>query len=352
MKILFVGESWQGSSARSLREALARRNDVTVFELDVATFMPAATGLALRLANRVLAPLQRAELERAVLSAASRVQPDCILIYKGGQFGEEFIRRLSNYAGLVVNVFPDCSPHSHGDRLAKALGAYDLVISTKPFHPALWRSAYGYANPCVFVPHGYDPLLHLREDRPGPADIDVALVASGRAEYHVLIRDLAARLSGDDLRVVIAGPGWAGRAGPLPEGWTTPGPRHGMDYIALIRRARIVIAPVQRRVVVKGLTAPGDEDSTRTYELAAAGCFFIHRRTDFMPSVFDPCTEVPLYDDADDLARQIRHYLAHGEERRAMAEAAHARAVPAYALDRRAAEIVAHLEAGLRNLSP
>jgi hypothetical protein len=38
----------------------------------------------------------------------------------------------------LVNIYPDLSPPAHGEQHKKAVGQYDLVISKKPFHPAIW----------------------------------------------------------------------------------------------------------------------------------------------------------------------------------------------------------------------
>lgn len=347
MRILFVGEGWRGSSARALRDALTRRSDVELADIDVDRFTPPASGLPARLWSRLAWPLRARILRRAVVGATGAFAPDCILIYKGGPFSARFLTRLKRRGRPVVNILPDCSPQAHGQTLAKAMGAYDLVISTKPFHPAAWRSTYGYANRCVFVAHGYDPAVHLRDAPPERFDFDVAIVASGRPEYHELMRGLAAQPGSHGLKVLICGPGWTRLRSRLPGSWVLTGGGYGDAYGAAIRAARIVLSPVQRHIRAKGQAQPGDEDSTRSYEIPAAFGFMIHRRTPFIASVYDPDTEVPLYDGPEDLARLIHHYLARDDRRRAMAAAAHARAVPAYAVDSRAAEIVTHLTAAI-----
>ena len=40
MKLLFVGETWQGAQARSLREALTRRDDITIADVSLGHLMP------------------------------------------------------------------------------------------------------------------------------------------------------------------------------------------------------------------------------------------------------------------------------------------------------------------------
>jgi len=104
---------------------------------------------------------------------------------------------------------------------------------------------------------------------------------------------------------------------------------------------------VQRTLVVDGICHPGDEDSIRTYELAAAGCFFLHQRTDYVRTVYDERCEVPFWGDARELAALVRHYLPLEDVCRSMAAAAQARAVPGYSIDSRALDVVNHIQQSL-----
>lgn len=153
------------------------------------------------------------------------------------------------------------------------------------------------------------------------------------------MRQVASLLKQDQLRVAIAGNGWAERAGEFPEEWVFAGEILGAGYARWAQRSKILIAPVNRDVVVNGQRQPGDEDTTRTYELAAANCFFIHRRTDYVQTVYEEETEVPFFDNAEELVKLIRHFIPKDELRFKMASAAHSRAVPAYSIDKRAERI-------------
>jgi glycosyltransferase involved in cell wall biosynthesis len=343
-RILFVGESWQGSSARSLREALATLPAVEIADIGEDHFIPRYRRLPLRLANRLLFPLQRRELKGAILHALGGFHPDAVLIYKGFAVNSDLVQELRQLGYPLVNVFPDCSPHAYGKTLKQAIGAYDLVISTKPFHPRLWGSVYGYTNPCVCVPHGYDPEVHFWPEPPQSSLYDLALCATWRPEYHRLMQSLGQALGDDRISVAIAGSGWEAQRSLLPAHWQYVGPRTGRAYGDFLRQAKIALAPVHREVVIHGVRQPGDEDTTRTYELAAAYCFFLHQRTDFVSTLYDGQTEVPLWNDAADLADLIRRWLPDEAGRRAMAARAHARAVPAYSIPQRAASVLQEIK--------
>jgi hypothetical protein len=339
LRILFVGESWAGSCARSLKEALNRCDAVVLDEVNEDLFIPKPRVRWLRAVNRLLGPSYRRELERQVRYRLEKFEPAVLMVYKGNHLAETFVRQCSSEGFLTVNIYPDCSPHAHGSSHRNCVGAYDLVISTKPFHKGLWQAAYGYENECLFVPQGYDPILHLTPRPPSAPRFDVVMVATWRREYAQLLGRLASLLTGKGVTVSIGGNGWAEHRSEFPADWVFAGELQGRAYVDWLRQGRISLAPLTREVVIGGTRQPGDEDTTRTYELAAAHCFFIHQRAPFVQSLYDERAEVPMFDSAEELAQKILHYLPREHERSAMAAAAHRRAVPAYSLDCRAREI-------------
>lgn len=345
IRILFVGETWRGSSARSMREALELQSGVVLDDVGEDHYLPKHRSKALRGFNRLLRTWQVDDLEQEILAKLKAARPDVLMVYKGNGVRADLVRRVKREGIATVNIFPDFSPHAFGVALREAIGEYDLVVSTKPFHPPGWSAIYGYANRCVCVPHGYDPAVHYW-DRPAERQsIDVVIAASWRPQYHAIVQALAREPSISSLKVGLAGAGWKERADEFPVAWELAGPLYGRAYGEWLRRGKIAIAPVHRDVVVNGVRQPGDEDTTRTYELAASHCFFLHRRTGYVQTVYDERTEVPMWDSPQELVSLIKHYLPRADERQAMARAAHARAVPAYSIPGRAAQVLAHVAA-------
>lgn len=342
--IVFVGDGWQGASDRSLREALLLLPGVGIRDIGRDHYMPSYRGRALRLINRILRPLQVAELESAIRRTIAGKPPDIVLVYKGVGLRAAFIQELKAHGMPVVNVFPDHSPNAYDRELQEALGCYNLVISTKPHHPKLWQSLYGYQNTCVHIPHGYDPKVHYWADPPVESTFDVALCASGRLEYYRLMTALAEQLGDEPISVAIAGSGWREQRTQFPAGWHIQEGIGGPGYGEFLRSARIVIAPVNSDVVVNGQRQPGDEDTTRSYELAAMHCFFVHQRTPYITTVYDEHNEVPCWGDAEELAALIRRWLPDAVGRRDYAYRAHTRAVPAYSIPERAKSVLAALQ--------
>lgn len=345
LSILFVGEAWRGSSARSLCDGLVESGRVCVDDIAADLYLPSQhRSLTLRAANRVLRPLHTAELIHALKSRLKELRPDVLIVYKGAGVSTKILELAHEYGIFAVNIFPDYSPHAFGRSLQQVIGQYDLVISTKPFHPDQWKSTYGYHNPCLFVPHGYDTRIHLWNEPAPTSKYDVVLASNWRPEYHEVMTTLAQEICDLPVHVAIAGSGWSERRRDFPTHWDIFGPVFGRAYGKWLRQGKIVIAPVHTRVCVDGVMQPGDEDTTRTYELAAAYCFFLHKRTRYVETIYDEHTEVPMWDTPQELARLILRYLRAPKVREQMAAAAHLRAVPQYSITSRAALVIGTVE--------
>ena len=347
VKILFVGDTWQGSTARSMREALTALPDVAMQEISEDHYFHGGTALRVRVTNRLLRPWNLVRLRRAIMARIGSQRPDVLMVYKGHGVSAAAVRAAKQAGVFTVNVFPDYSPHAYGAQLKAAMGEYDLVVSTKPFHPEGWKAIYAYNNRCVFVPHGYDPEVHLWTTPSTDHDFDLLLAATWRQQYQDVMQGLSEALAGRSLRVGIIGSGWTERRKALPQDWHVAPALTGRAYGQWLRRGRIVIAPVHREVIVDGVRQPGDEDTIRTYELAAMSCFFLHRRTPYVQTLYDERTEVPMWDSAEELAALVVRYLPLEEERREMAARAHARAVPVHSFPNRARQVLEHVTAGL-----
>ena len=347
VKILFVGDTWQGSTARSMREALTTVDGVSLQGIAEDRYFPGGPSLIARARNRLLGPVQQRGLHRAIVAGLASHNAQVLMVYKGHSVPASTIQAVRDKGVLTVNVFPDYSPHAYGEQLKEAMGEYDLVVSTKPFHPEGWRSIYHYSNRCVFVAHGYDPSVHLWPAPSVEHDFDVLLAATWRQQYQDVMLGMAKILAGLPLRVGIIGSGWLERRRQLPEDWLVAPAVTGRAYGEWLRRGRIVVAPVHREVIIDGVRQPGDEDTIRTYELAAMNCFFVHRRTPYVQTLYDERTEVPMWDDAAELAALVTRYLPLERQRGEMAARAHARAVPVHSFPNRAMEVLAHVKASL-----
>lgn len=345
MKLLYAGHFGSGLSGRSMKDAFGRMKRVDLEEFDLDNYVPVGRSFRTRLVYKFIREWQMADLRKMLIERARYVKPDAIITTKGSALDVPTIRTLQKEIAPVFNRWPDASPHAHGPMIREAVGEYDAVFSTKRHHPEMWTSGYGYTNPCYHVAHGYCADLHLYDEDPDPEqqDYDVVMIASGRALYYEVMKEFAGALGGRKIKVALGGSGWDKFPGGLPDGFENIGARFGRAYTDWLRRGKIVIAPVTTEVVVDGKPTRGDEVTARTYQCPAARVFFIHTRTDEAQDMYDEDREVPMFSDGKELAEKVLHYLDHPEERTQLAAAAHARAVPAFSHDARAAEIHEHL---------
>src|SRR3981081_2686459 len=112
MRILFVGESWLGSCARSLKEALTRQPGVDLDEVNEDLFFPKHQAKWVRSINRLLRGAYKRELERQAL--------DLILssLINGSRCTRECSRGCVGW-GLVSSTF---IPSPRPTRMANNIG--------------------------------------------------------------------------------------------------------------------------------------------------------------------------------------------------------------------------------------
>ena len=171
------------------------------------------------------------------------------------------------------------------------------------------------------------------------------MIATWRAEYAKLVRDLTSALSESKISIVVTGGGWKEHRLEFDGRVEARGPITGRGYVELLRSSKIVIAPMTMQpTLLHSIAVPPEQETTRTFQLAAAHCFFVHQRTDRIAQLYDESNEVPQWSDAGELAGIIRTYLPQAAERTRLAANAHRRAVPAYSYDARASELVAALK--------
>jgi spore maturation protein CgeB len=192
----------------------------------------------------------------------------------------------------------------------------------------------------VYLPHGYDADVHL----PLPLDStdtqlygqEVLLIAGHTPEKERLLSSLV-RISAR-INLQIYGPRWTELSrSPNLRPYIRGVPLYGTQYSKAIAAAAICLGIMSGKV--QGVTQ-GDETTTRSFEIPACGGFMLHERTPEVLEQYEEGREVACFGSVEELAEKIDYYLAHPEERQAIARAGHLRCVPAYSYDRRMAEIL------------
>jgi spore maturation protein CgeB len=338
LRILFSGENWYGSNARSCSEAL-RRLGCNVLDIDGQTFIPQVSQLTSRAVRKLLWFRLVDEFNQHILSMAESFRADVFVAFKGNYIQPDTLKSLSDRGIPLYNYFPDTSAFNHGEWLPRSLPQYDCVFYTKPFWYAdVIRQIELKAG--VFLPHGYDPQLHRRLELDARDLVDygcdVSFIAT-HSRYKERILDGLIRLRPNlDLR--IWGGGWTSRIRSRELRKHVQGFQLlGELYSRAIQAARINLAIMNGPV--SGATS-GDLTTSRTYTIPAAGGFMLHERNAEVLELYDENKEIVCFDSVDELAEKIDYYLVQTLERKNIARAGHARCVPTYSYDNRMAEML------------
>jgi glycosyltransferase involved in cell wall biosynthesis len=338
LRTLFLGENWYGSCARACCYAL-RRLGCDVTDIDLQTIIPQWRQRSNRAIARLLEPRIVREYNQIILDCASQIRPDMLLAFKGSLVETRTLESLRRLRIALYNYYPDTSPFAHDPFLARSIRAYDCVFYTKNF----WSSKVPNGlemRPMVFLPHGYDADVH----KPLPLtsrDLedyghDVTVVASHTSHKEQLLSALVRAMPHLDLHIY--GSRWVETSrSPELKPHIRGFPLYGSQYAMSIRAARICLAIMSGKV--QGVVQ-GDETSTRSFEIPACAGFMLHERTTELLDLYDEDKEVACFGSVEELASKIEHYLAHPEERAAIARAGHARCVPAYSYDNRMKRIL------------
>lgn len=301
---------------------------------------------ALRIAAKATLRLAIGHYNRAILAQAARVRPSVMLTVKGLYIQPETIRALRRMNIRTVNFYPDYKFEYPGFDEAWLLD-YDLVATTKSFQVDYLADRMG-ADRVAMVHHGYVPDLHRRRVPTGEVPNylwDIAYVGNASVNKLAWLSEVARALP--DASMIVVGNDWRRLAAGTPlERFVLGHPLVGDHFARVVEHSRINLAVHYGDAG----SAHGWEDkvSTRTFEIPACGGFMLHVDNDEVRTLYEPGSEIDVFNGKEQLIDRIGYYLANEAERAVMAEAGHARCVPAYSLEARAGEIAAVLmERGL-----
>jgi hypothetical protein len=337
LRILSCCNTWQGATDYGLLRAF-RRAGHSVHNVSDSEFFPSAwRSPALRLLRRAATPLLLRDYQRALIEAARATRPDLLFVFKGTFVAPETVAAVRRLGAVAINVYPDVSFTVHTPLIPRALPLYDWIFTTKSYGVADLARELGVTR-ASFLPHGYDPETHapvvLDDGETGVYGCDAAFVGSWSPKKEALLRRAKERLPG--LALNIWGEGW--RRAALAEAMRARGV-YGREYAKAIMGAKINIAILSE---ARGEASSGDLTTTRSFEIPATGGFMLHERTGEAQSYFAEGRDCAMFADGDELAEKIAHYLAHPQQRLALAQAGHARCrADGHSADDRAAVVVA-----------
>lgn len=271
---------------------------------------------------------------RRVQRAAMTLRPDLIVISGSNWYLlPDTLRELKRRLGCRI-VLNEQHLQVFRTHQAAALEVYDHVFSQDSALVPLLRAASPARNVSLLGP-ACDPVEHrpvaLSEEERAHLGSDLAYVGWAYPNRIRLFEDLL------DFDVRLWGMGWD--ASPALAGRFRREPVHGLKKTKIYNAARIIVNLQSTTYQVDGVTC-------RPFEVAACGGFCLSEPKKDLAVFFEPGEEMVTFEDVSDLKKKAAYYLAHEDERRAIAARARARALREHTYEHRAREVAAALGMG------
>jgi hypothetical protein len=316
MKILFIGDDWIGSNARSLADGFRLAGHEVVAIDTTSITLPRRLShpwIHAKLTGR-RAPGSVDALHRRIERVAAEFRPDVVFGFKTVHLDQE--RLLAVPARLHVHYSPDDVSNPDNTTLDYLAWerAWDLVVTTKR-HNVPELLARG-ARAVEFVLSAYDPAWHRPCARRAGRRYLVGFIGACRSDRRDVMVDLARR-HGE--RMLLRGPGWRRIPQLRTTGATVAAAVYGEQF-------SVAVASVTANLVLLN-SANRDTHTCRTFEVPAAGGLFVGERTEEHEALLDDGTECLLFSDVDELHDRLRWCDERPDLARKVADSGHRRIV-------------------------
>jgi spore maturation protein CgeB len=293
-----------------------------------------AVALARAMPERFGGRLQRGAMHAVLAAQIQAFDPDVVYAQNMGFHSPSQIEELRGGGRRLVvgQIASPAPPERH-------LHAFDLIVTSFPHFAERFR-ALGIES--EYLPLAFDERVHdVMEGSPtGPRPYPVSFVGGLNPSVHAagteILESLARRTPTDF---------WGYGADALPadsqirvnyhgEAW-------GLDMYRVLGSSKIV---VNRHIDV----AEGYANNMRLYEATGMGALLMTDCGHNLTELFEPGSEVVVYEDADDLAGKIAQHLADDETRGRVAAAGQARTLREHTYAHRINQLAEILEDRLR----
>jgi spore maturation protein CgeB len=338
-RALVVCDQWLGSNGYAGMKAL-RRAGWSVLVVPEWEFVPVRwRSSTMRILGRMIRARAVREFNAEVLRAASRIDPEFLLVFKGTFVDGSTLRALGESGIRTYCFYPDVSATAHGPYLPGALPHYDVVFTTKRF--GLGDLAELGVPHTEFVNHAFDPDLHrpvalTAEDQLRYA-CDVSFIGTWSPKKERLLCALRSALP--ELRLRVWGSQWNRARGTLLQDAVSGHTVDGEEYVRAIRASTINLGLLSER---RPGASSGDQITSRTFHIPASGGFMLHERTPELAKLFREDEEVACFDGESELVDAVTRWLADQDGRERLAAAGAETVRRAHSWDCRIAELLTH----------
>ncbi len=262
------------------------------------------------------------------------IKPDILYLSEPIQFDARFVRTLSHRPKLVVGWRASDIP---GDT---DWSTFDLFLSslTGMRETALKLGAKKAVHFYPGFPGWiYEKIRHIQPTH------DVAFIGSWNPGQYRIRNRLLARLASEASHFSCAMHISGTQPDMPPElARLNLGPRFGMEMQRALRSGRIAFDARGEIGVWAGTTertndlAARETANMRIFEATGSGVFLLTQHHDNLSQYFEIGREIETYRDENEMIEKIRYYIAHPEEREAIARRGHERCVRDHSLEARA----------------
>jgi hypothetical protein len=262
---------------------------------------------------------------RAILAATERMRPQVVWIEKGTEVFPRTLRALRRdpERRLVYHNTDDWNARTrlhrlHWRFLLRGLRLYHLHFTSNLHNVREFRE--------LGLPSVHHMELAANPIFPEPAPVPEAERRALGAQvgfighWEEVTERRLRRVAEAGLALKVYGPGWeradrAGRLGAALQGR----PVIGLEYMRAILSFDVNLGIVSKW--------NRNHTASRTFQIPALGAFLLHERNEVVTQLFREGVEAEFFDSDDELVEKCRHYVAHPEERRRIAEAGRRRCI-------------------------
>lgn len=267
--------------------------------------------------ERLLAANRQDNLD--LVRACTEQRPDVVLLIRGDVYLPETVHHLTDK--LAIPVFNWCGDDpAWFPNILGSLRLYSRFFIVDPSYLPLARQM-GAREP-QYLPHAADPDTYqpypLTAAEKRDLDCDVIFVGDSRhvmghlpENWHRV--DTVEEVAQMDVALRVYGKGWE----TLPEKYAVRQSVRGRSLLPAERVARSyraagIVLNVHHPQLPQGC-------NQRTFEAPACGAFSLVDQRAELKNLFVPDSEVAVFDGAKDLQDKTQYYLAHDDERAAIA---------------------------------
>ena len=337
MKLLLVCEYWYGTGGWSYRRYLEELGcTVQVFDYRKARF---TAGAALPVVSALSRRIDRLTMNREFARTASAFKPDAVFLLKGETIRAGVLRRIKDTLDpVMVQWYPD------GPFNVEVRNATRDSIASIPLFDLYYIYARSLIQPLQdagarrveYLPFCYDPAM-LRppatvseEDRARYAT-DVVFAGTWEPMREWWLE----RIVGVDLS--IWGNSWerARSDSPAMRHWKGKAV-YGEEISKLFAVSKIHLNFLREQ--------NRDSNNVRTFEIPGFGGFLLTQRSrEQAEELYEEGTEIACFETVEELIDKARYYLAHEDDRLAIARRGHERAVREHQAIHRLRRVVADI---------